>query len=95
MKSGSKRGTDVPHGQDCSSEAMIFLFSSNLHSSLFGAVNYRKKDKIKSKTLITSKGWVARVAMVPAAAAEPLWSTAEVRWDEGGSIDAASCLMPS
>jgi hypothetical protein len=75
---------------------MIFLLSSNLHSGLLGTVSApRKNDKKKSKTLTTSNGWVAIVAMVPAAAAEQLWSAAEVRWDEGGNIDAASCLMPS
>jgi len=74
---------------------MIFLFCSNLHSGLFGAVNARKKEKKKCKTLITSKGWVAMVATVPAAAPEQLWSIAEVSGDEGGNIDAASCLMPS
>jgi hypothetical protein len=52
-------------------------------------------EKKKSKTLITSKGWVARVAIVLAAAPEQLWSIAEVRVDDGGNIDAASCLMPS
>ena len=95
VRSILKRGTDIPHSQSCLDEAMIFVFSSNLHSGLFGAVNARTTERKEGKTLMTSKGWVARVAIVPAAAAEQLWSAAEARWDDGSSIDAASCLMPS
>jgi hypothetical protein len=45
VRSGSKRGTDVPHSQGRLNEAMIFVFSSDLHSGLFGAINARRKEE--------------------------------------------------
>jgi hypothetical protein len=36
---GLKRGTDIPHRQDCPSKATVLVFSANLHSCLPNAVN--------------------------------------------------------
>ena len=44
---------------------------------------------------MTSNGCVVSVANVPAAAAEPLFKAASPRGDDGGSMEAASCLIAS
>jgi hypothetical protein len=44
---------------------------------------------------MTSNGSVASVAKVPAAAAEPLFKAAQMRGDDGGSMEAASRLIAS
>ena len=49
MRSELKRGTDVPHSQSCLDEAMIFVFSSDLHSGLFGDVTARTTEEEKAK----------------------------------------------
>ena len=56
VRSELKKGTNVPHSQSCLNEAMIFVFSSNLHSGLFGVIDASTIEGRKGKTLITSKG---------------------------------------
>jgi hypothetical protein len=98
MQQDQKRSANFPHSQDCLGKTMVFVFTADLHPCLLNGISARrllKQNQREGRTLMTSNGCVASVAKVPEAAAEPLCNAAEARGDDGGSTEAASCLMAS